>query len=167
MTITIRVGAADELPHLAAMMAATDPWLHFRYPPDECERNLRAHGHELYVAVRDVALAGFVMVNPHSTLGGVDIRYLCVDAPCRGQGVGTRLIEYVRDALFPTASVNLTVSDINSRARRLYRRLGFEQVGTLRDYNFAGEDEYVMRYHRGPKRQHLAPAAPPSPAAPR
>jgi ribosomal protein S18 acetylase RimI-like enzyme len=156
--MTIRCATEDDVPHLARMMAATDPWRHSRYSPSECEEELAASCDDLYVAESEGALLGFVLVNKHSSLGGVDIHYLCVDAPYRGRKVGTRLVNFVCDELFPSESVNLTVSDFNWRARKLYRRLGFQHIGTIPDYNFAGEDEYVMRRHRRPKRQDLAPS---------
>jgi RimJ/RimL family protein N-acetyltransferase len=50
----------------------------------------------------------------------------------------------------------MCVSSFNRRAARLYRRLGYERVGRLRDYVVAGQDEILLRKTLGP----LAAAGP-------
>lgn len=152
----IRLARPEEVPALAQMMCEAGPWLHFGYTADECEQRLgagaRAHGARLYALEDRGAVLAFALVEPEGTFGGAWIDYVCVAPEHRGRGLGTYLLRYFIHGMFPHRSVYLTVSESNGEAKRLYRRLGFEVVGTLRDYNFAGEAEYLMRLHRGPKR---------------
>jgi ribosomal protein S18 acetylase RimI-like enzyme len=47
-------------------------------------------------------------------------------------------------------TVFLCVSNFNTGARRLYERLGYEVVGSLRDFLVAGRAEVLLRKSRGP-----------------
>lgn len=59
---------------------------------------------------------------------------LFVDAPFRGRGVGTRLLEAIAEEAWTRGydAVRLDVIDTNIRARNLYRRRGFEPVARNR-----------------------------------
>jgi [ribosomal protein S18]-alanine N-acetyltransferase len=52
-------------------------------------------------------------------------------------------------AASPSGRVNICVSSFNTAARRLYERLGFQQVGVLRDFIVVGHDEILLRKTRG------------------
>ena len=57
---------------------------------------------------------------------------ICVDADARGCGLGTALLQAIKDdarAQGKTA-VRLDVIDTNPRARALYEREGFDAIGT-------------------------------------
>ena len=55
------------------------------------------------------------------------VEVLCVDQACRGRGVGTRLMEYVRARAetLGLERLELSVSAFNQAARRLYKALGY------------------------------------------
>ena len=58
-----------------------------------------------------------------------------------GQGLGTRLLSSlleVADDWWALRRVELTVNADNTRAIELYKRMGFEQEGLLRDYALRG-----------------------------
>lgn len=73
-------------------------------------------------------------VGPGCPPGYLRIAALAVDASARGQRVGTRLLEAVFDQARREGfrAVRLEVVDTNTGARRLYERLGFVVVKTLR-----------------------------------
>ena len=76
-----------------------------------------------------------------------------LDADARGQGLGTRLVEFAEKRIFrDTPNVFLCVSSFNPRARALYERLGYERIGELKNYLIDGASELLMRKTIGPIR---------------
>jgi len=119
-----------------------------------------AAGHLAEVLVADRLLGYFV------AMPGVDelhLLNLTVGPEHQGQGHGSTLLEAVlglaRAHRLPTVWLEVRAS--NERARALYMRRGFEEVGLRRGYYPATrgrEDAVVMR-------RQLEPAAPPPAAA--
>ena len=107
---------------------------------------------ETYVARRDGAVRGFIIVNMRGAFVGY-IQTVCVVNEARGRGVGTRLVEFAERRIFSeTPNVFLCVSSFNPRARALYERLGYELIGELKDYLIEGASEFLMRKTIGPIR---------------
>jgi ribosomal-protein-alanine N-acetyltransferase len=71
---------------------------------------------------------------------------VAVHAEHRGRGVGRRLVEATLEAGRATGGsvVYLEVRAGNVAARRLYRRLGFRDLGVRRGYYGPGQDAIVM-----------------------
>ena len=64
----------------------------------------------------------------------------------RNRGIGTNLIRFAEKRILREApNVFICVSSFNKGAERLYRRLGYEVVGELRDYVVAGHSETLLR----------------------
>jgi len=56
------------------------------------------------------------------------------------------LIRWAEDRIFrDSPNVFICVSSFNPGARRLYERLGFEEVGVLRAFAVADHDEVLLR----------------------
>jgi ribosomal protein S18 acetylase RimI-like enzyme len=75
---------------------------------------------------------------------------LAVDANRHGQGIGSKLVAHLVDfarSLGHIRQIQLTVSEGNSRAERLYDAFGFEQFGLERDA-FALDGQYYAKQHR-------------------
>jgi GNAT superfamily N-acetyltransferase len=68
----------------------------------------------------------------HRRAGDLTVGAFAVDAPMRGKGIGTRLMEAVFDWARGRGfhSLSLEVVDTNPAARRLYERLGFAPIKT-------------------------------------
>jgi ribosomal protein S18 acetylase RimI-like enzyme len=93
------------------------------------------------VAVRDGAVAGFL------DLVGSHVSNLFVDPRHQGQGIGTALmVEAERQA---AGDLTLSVFTVNTDARRLYERLGFQAEG-VKTVPFAGSsaEVWIMRKPR-------------------
>ena len=72
-------------------------------------------------------------------------------AEARGQGIGAHMVAHVEARCAPTARhLFLCVSSFNADAQRLYRRLGFSQVGELPDYVIAGASELILHKRLAP-----------------
>jgi ribosomal-protein-alanine N-acetyltransferase len=99
-----------------------------------------------YVVAEDttglVGYAGLYVVGPEA-----DVQTVAVRADRQGAGLGRALVEdLLAEARRRACSrVMLEVREGSSAARRLYDRLGFEQVAVRRGYYGPGQDAVVMR----------------------
>lgn len=151
MTVTIDPARADvDYAVSARLMAESEPWITLRRPYERCLAAVSDTGRELYVARADDRVTGFVLVTMKGQFPGY-IASICVAPNARGTGLGTRLVAYAEARIHrESPNVFICVSSFNDGARRLYERLGFEFVGTLRDYIVEGHDELLYRKTIGP-----------------
>jgi len=61
------------------------------------------------------------------------IDYIATNPKCRSKGIGTQLIEFVRDTL-GYRHLELEVFSKNTRAIKLYKRLGFRVIAEKKDF---------------------------------
>ena len=156
----------------AALMAVSEPWLTLGYGYTSLLRTMRTAGRECYLAHNEGGeggLAGFILLNLHGTFVGY-IQTLCIAPDFRGQGCGSQLVAFAEQRIFRDhPNVFLCVSSFNHSARKLYERLGYTQVGEIKDFLVAGHSEVLLRKTRGPLStfqrpvQGLAPCGPPAP----
>ena len=144
------LASGEEEERCAAMMAVSDPWITYGRSYEACLGTVRQPINEIYVAAEGDELLGFVMVVMQGALVGY-IRVLCVDPNVRSKGVGSQLLAFAEERIFrESPNVFLFVSHFNTRARALYKRLGYEQLVEVRDYIAAGHSEVLMRKTIGP-----------------
>jgi [ribosomal protein S18]-alanine N-acetyltransferase len=138
-----------EAAQCAELMLASEPWITLRLQRATALAVLTDSAKESY-AIRDSrGVAGFVVVDMRGLLTGY-IQILCVRADCRGQGLGSTLLQWAEDRIFRSSpNVFICVSSFNPGARRLYERRGFELVGVLRELLVPGHDEILLRKTRG------------------
>jgi ribosomal protein S18 acetylase RimI-like enzyme len=74
------------------------------------------------------------------------IRLLAVKSVRRSNGVGSLLLGYVENLLRQrqAGKLFLTVAEFNRRAKRLYERLGYQDVALVPDLFHSGYAEHVM-----------------------
>jgi ribosomal protein S18 acetylase RimI-like enzyme len=61
------------------------------------------------------------------------------------------MLSFAEERILATVpNVFLCVSSFNEGAKRLYRRLGYEVIGELRDYVVEGHSEILLRKTTGP-----------------
>jgi ribosomal protein S18 acetylase RimI-like enzyme len=105
---------------------------------------------EVYVAWLREEIVGFIIVEMVGTFKGY-VKSVCVSPRHRGKGIGSRLMNHVEERILSeTPNVFILVSSFNKRVRKLYRRLGYEEIGELRDYIVRGHSEVLMRKILGP-----------------
>ena len=132
------------------MMASTDPWLTLGRTCDACLQTVNDQSKEVYVARLDQAIAGFLIINMEGPFSGY-IQTVCVHAEYRGRGIGSRLIRRAEERIFrDSPNVFMCVSSFNEDAFKLYRRLGYEVIGELKDYLVRGHSEILLRKSKGP-----------------
>ena len=138
----------------ATLMATSDPWVTFGRDFEKSYSIVRDPSREVYVAMpgvgSDRSLLGFVVVIMQGAFVGY-IQSLAVHERCRGQGVGSALMEFAeRRILRDQPNVFICASSFNPGAQRLYERLGYRRVGELTDFMVAGHSEILYRKTVGP-----------------
>jgi ribosomal-protein-alanine N-acetyltransferase len=129
----------------ARMMAASEPWITLGRDYAASLEIVSDPSLEVYLALRDEEIVGFVVVSMTGAFIGY-VKSIYTAPEWRGRGVGSRLMSFVEDRIFREApNVFICVSDFNEGAQRLYRRLGYEVVGELKDYLVSGKSEVLMR----------------------
>jgi GNAT superfamily N-acetyltransferase len=131
----VRCLAAEEAPALAAIVRSLPAYFTDDVPA-KVTRDAASHG--AWVITDDGTIAGFVIAARKSP-GGAEILWMAVDAPRRGQGHGTRLLNSVMDDLGETGVSVVTVKTLDSSAgyapyeatRAFYERNGFVYVDTI------------------------------------
>jgi [ribosomal protein S18]-alanine N-acetyltransferase len=134
----------------ARVMSGSEPWITLRRGYDASLRIVSDPTREVYLAWNGSERLGFVILNMKGAFVGY-LQTICVAPEARGRGIGSWLMAFVEERVFKESpNFFLCVSSFNPDAKRLYDRLGFEVVGTLRDYIVRGHDEILMRKTRGP-----------------
>ncbi|UVY85376.1 GNAT family N-acetyltransferase [Brachybacterium sp. NBEC-018] len=73
------------------------------------------------------------------------LKNLSVDAPTRGRGVGSRLMEAAEELARPRGRIACAVGLDNPRARRLYERRGYRATGQLETVSYEYVDDGGVR----------------------
>ena len=150
-TVLVRpLGGPEEAQACARMMANSEPWITLRFEYEFCLQRLAESSREVYVAVVQEAVAGFVILNLGGPFKGY-VQTIGVMPQWRGQGVGGKLMAFAEERIFRECpNVFLCVSSFNVEAQNFYTKLGFQWVGELKDYVVKGHSEYLMRKTVGP-----------------
>ena len=151
MTATIEPARDDaDREACARMMSESDPWVTLGRDFARCLTAVSDPGRELYVARAGDVVAGFILLTMKGQFPGY-ITSVCVAASARGSGLGTQLVAFAEQRIHrESPNVFLCVSSFNPGARRRYERLGYEFVGTLKDFLVEGYDELLYRKSTGP-----------------
>jgi ribosomal protein S18 acetylase RimI-like enzyme len=73
------------------------------------------------------------------------LHIIAVKEAYRGMGIGEKLLRFFEETVFTDHSkVFLVVADFNPEARRLYERLGYQQVGAIPGLYKDGVTEHLM-----------------------
>jgi len=128
------------------LVLASEPWVTLGYGTGEADGIARSSvSDNVLVALAGTDVVGFALSTPGVLLGEY-LKLLVVEPAYRKRGVGRRLMEELeRRAFLNAPNVYLCVSDFNRDARAFYARLGYEEVGLLRDLLLAGKGEVLMR----------------------
>jgi len=74
---------------------------------------------------------------------------IAVKEEFRGRGIGKQLLSFFEESVFTDYSkVFLVVADFNPEAKRLYERLGYQQVGVIPGLYKDGVAEHLMMKKR-------------------
>jgi ribosomal protein S18 acetylase RimI-like enzyme len=136
---------ADELRTCAQLMATSEPWITLRRTYEESLKILGDPSREVYVAVKEREVVGFIILNMNGPFIGY-IQTVCITPAWRSKGIGSQLLQFAEERIFrDVPNVFMCVSSFNTEAQKLYRRLGYEIVGELKDYVVSGHAEILLR----------------------
>jgi ribosomal-protein-alanine N-acetyltransferase len=162
-TLIVRhLSSDEEAAACARIMAESEPWVTLRRGYDESLAILHDPARETYIVVRidQPEVVGFAIINMRGAFVGY-LQTVAVREDWRGRGLGSRLIAFAeRRILREAPNVFICVSSFNERAQALYKRLGYEVVGELRDYVVRGHSEWLLRKSIAPLTDWTTPRGP-------
>ena len=128
------------------LILASDPWVTLGYGEAEAARIAAGSAADNLLVARDgECVVGFAL-STSGVLLGEYLKLLAVDAAYRARGVGRLLMNGLEQRAFEHwPNVYLCVSDFNRSARLFYQRLGYEEVGLLKDLLVPEKVEVLMR----------------------
>jgi ribosomal protein S18 acetylase RimI-like enzyme len=135
----------DQAQQCAQMMANSEPWITLGRTYQVCLKLLQDPSREVYVALREGYVVGFIILLMQGILRGY-VQTVGVMPEWRNRGVGSLLMAFAEKRIFrESPNVFLCVSSFNKAAQKFYRRLGYEMVGRLEDFIVPGHSEVLLR----------------------
>ncbi len=129
----------------ATLMSQSDPWVTLGRTPDGCRAVCLHQECQVFIARDRNERLGFLILQRRGVVGSPYLATICLREQSRGHGLGTIMLKWVEDYFRPQARhLFLCVSSFNPRARALYAREGFAQVGEFPDYFIEGASEILM-----------------------
>jgi ribosomal-protein-alanine N-acetyltransferase len=145
-----RLENVEQARECARLMSSSEPWITLRRDYDLCLRMLTDPAREVYVALLEKELVGFIMLIMRGAFVGF-VQTVAVKPERRSQGIGTNLLQFAEKRIFKDmANVFMCVSSFNDKAQKLYKRLGYQTVGELKDFIVPGHSEILLRKTIGP-----------------
>jgi len=142
---TRKLQDASEAKRCAQVMSSSEPWITLRRSYNDSFKILTDPSREIYLAVVQSQIAGFVILNMKGAFVGY-IQTVCIFPEWRNRGIGTKLLAFAEQRIFQdTPNAFMCVSSFNQDAQRLYERLGYRVVGELKDYIVPGHSEILLR----------------------
>ena len=136
---------AEEAHVCAQLMSSSEPWITLRRTYDNSMRMLSDSSREVYLAIVKSEIVGFIVLIMSGAFVGY-IQTVAVKPEWRNKRVGSRLIKFAEKRIFDQApNVFMCVSSFNKKAQELYKRLGYEVIGELKDYIVSGHSEILLR----------------------
>lgn len=147
--LTIRPLQREDIPALARWVAATPLWQRYGVTEENFGERLSrglAERATIYVAAEEEIVAGFIWLVARGAFNRSGyVQLIGVRADARARGIGRALMAFAeRELAQHTRDVFLLVSEFNTEAQRFYARLGYRQIGALKDYVVPGVSELIF-----------------------
>ena len=149
-TLQIETAESLDLADCRRLVLGSEPWITLGYGDADVDAIARSSASDnLIVARAGNRVVGFAL-SASGILLGEYLKLLAVEPEWRAAGIGRRLMAELESRAFVRwPNVYLCVSDFNAGARAFYRRIGYEEVGALRDLLLPGKGEILMRKTAG------------------
>ena len=140
-----RLQNAVEAEKCAELMANSEPWITLRRTYEDSQKMLSDPSKEVHLAVVKDEIVGFIVLIMSGAFVGY-IQTVGVMPEWRDRGIGSKLLKFAEDKIFAKApNVFMCVSSFNKKAQKLYKKLGYEVIGELKDYIVSGHSEILLR----------------------
>ena len=134
------------------MLANSEPWITLGMDMDQVMMNLNNTLNEVFAVYIKDEIIGTIVIQTKGAFTGY-LKSIAVKPDFRGNNLGEFMMEFVEDyILSKSQNVFLCVSSFNTKAQKFYLKLGYEIIGTLKNYIVEGHDEILMRKTTGPIR---------------
>src|SRR5262245_30472185 len=128
------ISSADDHEWCARLMAGNEPWITLKRDLAACRAALASPIKERYVVRDGEERVGLLVLDMSGPFPGY-IQSICIAPGARSRGLGTRVLAWAEERILrDSPNVFMCVSSFNPDALRLYRRVGYEIVGTLRGF---------------------------------
>lgn len=129
----------------ARLMASNEPWVTLGRTYEKCLATIRNPLAESYVAKVDGEVMGLAIIQLKGALVGY-IQTLLIAEQYRGHTLGNQLITFLENRIYEVSpNVFMCVSDFNTDAQRLYKKMGYEVIGEIKNYIVDGHSEILLR----------------------
>ncbi len=137
----------------AKILANSEPWTTLGISFDDVMLTLNDTFNEVFVAYFEEEIVGTVIIQTKGAFRGY-LKSIAVKPDRRDMQLGKFMMEFVEDhILSKSRNVFLCVSSFNVNAQKFYLKLGYENIGVLKNYIVEGHDEILMRKTTGPIRE--------------
>lgn len=146
--LTLTRFEADDAARMGERLAQIDPWARLGIDAGAMARVLAGRQDcSQRFAVRRQAQPVAALALRHPFLYGPYVELLAVLPEAQGQGIGSRLLDWVsaETRLVGGRNVWLAASSFNAEALAFYRRCGFVEVGPMPDLVRPGFTELLLR----------------------
>ena len=145
-----QVYSAEIFEQCARMMVRSTPWTTLQMTYDQCLTAFQGTCKEVFIMERDKEIVGFAILQMCGSFRGY-IQTFFISESFRGQRLSRTLFEFCESRIRKVSpNIFLCVSAFNVRARDLYKKWGFVEVGVLNNFLKQGFDEVLMRKSYAP-----------------
>lgn len=145
-----KISTNSEAKLCAKLMSGSEPWITLQRDYRSSLDLFNNSSKECYIAYYGKQFAGFILLDMKGAFAGY-IQSIAVIPGLRNQGIGRKLLKFAENRVFKELSnVFVCVSSFNTKAKKLYLKLGYEIIGELRDFIIKGHSEILMRKQRCP-----------------
>lgn len=141
--LTFSIATDRDCEWAAHLMSTSEPWMQLGSTYESCLSVCRNPEYDVIIPRVNNHAGGVLILDPSGLAGSPYIKSIAVDTQARGSGIGARMMEYAEHYYPESSHLFLCVSSFNLRAIAFYERLGYRQVGTLKDYLIRGADELI------------------------
>jgi len=119
------------------------------FSQDGKARQALSHGFEkrqvLVALDKEESLLGFIWYQEYGAFHGFPyIHIIAIKDEYRGKGIGSELLTHFEEEVVNNSKVFLLVSDFNPKAKKLYEKRGYREVGVIPDLYKSGVTEHLM-----------------------
>ena len=129
----------------AILMSNSEPWITLKRNYNQSLTLINDPELEVHFVRFNNQFAGFSVIKMNGAFIGY-IQSIVIAPKFRNLGIGAKFISYLENRIFTDhPNVFICASSFNPKAMKLYKELGYNVVGELKDYIIKGHSETLMR----------------------